>query len=323
MKVLCCAEVCLGAVCTENLSTEQSRKWRTVRTEKLESLIDKAAQNNAGYVALFGRLFGAERVSESVIDALFQAVRSDKHIRTLLFVNAEEFSRLSYRNDRPENLHLLCTQSKDGYLDDNIAVAIRQGAVELLPGRYDPIRVEPDADGAYHLSGLGDAQTVPAFEPLGFDDAQGREFGFGVIEWTDETPCSYRKVKNQSYAFETLEIKILPEDRQKDILRKINSAVNKLDRDSFLHIRLVGRSAFGLTINADALAAQLQSKVFFAEVFDSTVMDIDMDAFETDISLRSEFVRLAMQEDSLSETERNRLISCGWGALGGKEAGDA
>ena len=40
--------------------------------------------------------------------------------------------------------------------------------------------------------------------------------------------------------------------------------------------------------------------------------------FENDISLRSEFVRLALQDDSLSESERNRLISCGWNALIGK-----
>ena len=58
------------------------------------------------------------------------------------------------------------------------------------------------------------------------------------------------------------------------------------------------------------------------EVFDNTVMDIDTDAFETDISLRSEFVRLAMQDESLSESERNRLISCGWSTLGGKGASD-
>ena len=128
---------------------------------------------------------------------------------------------------------------------------------------------------------------------------------------------------DQKFAFETVEVKLLPTDSEKEILRKINRAINTLDRDSFLRIRLVGRSAFGLTINADALAEQLQSKLFFAEVFDSTVMDIDTDAFETDISLRSEFVRLAMQDESLSESERNRLISCGWSALGGKGAYDA
>ena len=323
MKILCCADLCLGAVCTENLSTERSRKWRTVRMEKLEDLIDKASQNHTAYVALFGKLFGQERVTESVIDALFQAVRSDEHIQTLLFVNYEEYNRLFYRNDKPENLHLLCTQSKGGYLDDNLAVEIRQGAVELLPGRHDPIRAETDADGVVHLTGLGKARTVPSFEPLGFDDAQGKNFGFGLIEWTDKTPCSYREVENQRYAYETVEVKILPDDGRKDILRKINSAVGKLDRDSFLHIRLVGRSPFGLTINGDALSAELQSRLFFVEVFDSTVMDIDTEAFESDISLRSEFVRLAMQEDSLSETERNRLISCGWVALGGKGGQDA
>ena len=43
------------------------------------------------------------------------------------------------------------------------------------------------------------------------------------------------------------------------------------------------------------------------------------EAFENDISLRSEFVRLALQDDSLSESERNRLISCGWNALNGRE----
>lgn len=322
MKLLCCADLQLGAVCTEGLSSEQSRKWRTARAEKLENLIDKAAQNNAGYVAFFGRLFGQERVPESVIDGLFNAVRADEHIQTLVFVNVEEFNRLSYRKDIPENLHLLCTQSHDGYLDDNLAVAIRQGGIELLPGRHEPIRIELDSDGRYLADGMGTKAIIPAFEPVGYEDAQGKSFGFGLIEWTENTSPVYREIKDQKYDYQTAEIKLLPEDGQKEILQKINRAVAKLDRDSFLRIRLFGRSAFGLTINADALASQLQSRLFFVEVFDSTVMEVDTEAFDTDISLRSEFVRLAMQDESLSEIERNRLISCGWTALGGKGANE-
>ena len=71
--------------------------------------------------------------------------------------------------------------------------------------------------------------------------------------------------------------------------------------------------------NGNALEEQLQNRIFFVEVYDNTIMDIDEEAFENDISLRSEFVRLALQDDSLSEAERNRLISCGWNALNGKE----
>ncbi len=320
MKMLCCADLCLGAVCTENLSAGLSARWRAARAEKLEVLFDKAAQNNAGYIALFGKLFGQERVPESAIDGLFQAVRSDEHIHTLLFVDAKEFGRLSYRNDVPENLHLLCTQSREGYLDDNLAAALRQGKPELLLARHDPLTVEADADGTYRIDGLGEAMTVPSFEPLGFEDAQGKRFGFCLIEWTEETPAVGRTVADQRYAYETAEVRLLPGDGQKDILRKINAAVSGFGKDCFLHIRLVGRSAFGLTIDGDTLAAQLQNRLFFAEVFDSTEMDVDADAFETDISLRSEFVRLAMKEDSMSETERSRLISRGWAALGGKVA---
>ena len=86
-----------------------------------------------------------------------------------------------------------------------------------------------------------------------------------------------------------------------------------------MRVTLTGRSAFGLTMNSDVLKKQLQNRIFFVEVYDNTVMDIDEEAFETDISLRSEFVRLALQDDSLSESERNRLISCGWNALNGRE----
>ncbi len=125
-----------GAVCTENLGVKLSHKWQAARTEKLADLMDKAAQKNAAYVALFGQMFGQERVSESVIDSLFSAANEDKHIQMLAFL--------------------------------------------------------------------------------------------------------------------------------------------------------------------------------------ITIMDIDEEAFENDISLRSEFVRLALQDDSLSESERNRLISCGWNALNGK-----
>ena len=48
------------------------------------------------------------------------------------------------------------------------------------------------------------------------------------------------------------------------------------------------------------------------------LVSIDAEEFETDISLRSEFVRLALNDNTLSDAERSRLICRGWNALGGK-----
>lgn len=319
MKLLLCADVRLGAVCTENLGVKLSHKWQTARTEKLSDLIDKAAQNNADYVALFGQMFGQDRVSESVIDNLFQAMKEDKHIQVLAFLSADEYNRITYRNDIPDNLHLICTQTADSFTDDNIALRVDKGSIELQLADNDPIWIKKNPDGKFVLNGMGEDQVIPSFEPIGFEDADGSIAGYLVLEWSEEKLVSVNLAEDQKYAFHSIELKILPEDGQKDILRKINAALAKIDVDTFLRITIVGRSAFGLTLNSDALKSQLQSKIFFVEVYDNTIMDIDEESFENDISLRSEFVRLALQDDSLSESERNRLISCGWNALNGKE----
>ena len=319
MKILLCSDVRLGAVCTENLDVKLSHKWQAARTEKLADLIDQAAQNNAVYVALFGNMFGQERVSESVIDALFRAVKEDGNIQVLAFLIADEFNRIAYRNDVPENLHLICTQTADSYTDDNIALRIDKGVVELQLADNNPIFIKKELESGFVVSGLQENQTIPSFEPVGFEDAEGLVCGYGILEWADEELGQYVITKNQKYAYKAIELKILPGDGQKEILRKINAAVKDVDIDTFLRIAIVGRSAFGLTLNGDALEAQLQNRIFFVEVYDNTIMDIDEEAFENDISLRSEFVRLALQDDSLSEAERNRLISCGWNALNGKE----
>ena len=319
MKILLCSDVRLGTVCTENLDVKLSHKWQAARTEKLADLIDQAAQNNAAYVALFGNMFGQDRVSESVIDALFRAVKEDGNIQVLAFLIADEFNRIAYRNDVTENLHLICTQTADSYTDDNIALRIDKGVVELQLADNDPIFIKKEPESGFVVSGLKENQSIPSFEPVGFEDAEGLVCGYGILEWADEELGQYVITKNQKYAYKAIELKILPGDGQKEILRKINAAVKDVDIDTFLRIAIVGRSAFGLTLNGDALEAQLQNRIFFVEVYDNTIMDIDEEAFENDISLRSEFVRLALQDDSLSEAERNRLISCGWNALNGKE----
>lgn len=318
MKMLLCTDIQLGAVCTETLDINLSHKWQAARNEKFSDLIDKAARNNAGYIALFGNLFGTERVSESVIDRLFGAVKEDKQIKNLIFLNDKEYRRLSYRNDIPENLYLMSVQKDDQYSDNCLRIRTENNKVKILLNENEELTVSQTAEGEFCLSCLDEKHIIPSFEPVGFDDLNNT-YGYEILEWKDQGKFQYTITKDQKYAFQSIEIHILPEDTQNEIIKKINTAVRRIDYDTFLRITLNGRSAFGLTINADALKKHVQGHVFYAEVFDNTVMDIDEEDFENDISLRSEFVRLALQDDSLSESERNRLISAGWNALNGGE----
>ncbi len=319
MNILFCADVRLGAVCGENLDVAHSRKWQTARSEKFEELLDDAARENAAYVALFGMLFGRERVPEATIDALFNAVKAAESITVLAFLNPAEYKRISYRNDIPGNFVLIDRNACGTFTDDEVALRTDEKTVEFQFGDNDSVFVKSLESGRFVVSGITSSRVVPGFEPTGFDETLDTTYGYGILEWNDDQLGKFEYKGNASYAFRSVELKIQPDDDKKEIVRKINNAVRTFDHDTFLRLTITGRSAFGLVINSDALKNQLQKHVFYAEVYDNTVMDINEEAFETDISLRSEFVRLALQDDSLSESERNRLISFGWNALNGED----
>jgi hypothetical protein len=318
MKIIFCTDILLATLCTEKLDVELAHKWQSIRTDKFSELADKAIPEGASYIAVFGDLFGQERISEGVIDSFFKTVNDQKHISFLAFLNQAEYSRISYRNDIPDNLHMICTQISDMYTDDNVAIQIKDHQAHIQLGDNDEIIVSKTAE-KYQISGLKDGEKIiPRFEATGYDDST-EYYGYSVLEWTDSSIDVYKEIEDKKFSYQTTEIKLSPEDNQKEIVKKLIQASSKFAYETFLRINFVGRTDFGFLINIDEIESQLQSKVFFVEVYDNTVMDIDEESFENDISLRSEFVRLALQDDSLSEAERNRILSCGWNVLNGKE----
>ena len=110
MRMVLCEDIRLGALCTENLGAELSKKWREARTEKYKVLIGHSIEEKAQYIALFGNLFGRERVAETVLDELFHAVKLAEDLHVLLFLGQGEYNRVNYRSDKPKNLHLICME---------------------------------------------------------------------------------------------------------------------------------------------------------------------------------------------------------------------
>ena len=86
MRMLLCEDIRLGALCTENLGAELSKKWRDARAEKFRILIGHSIEEKAQYIALFGNIFGRARVAETVLDGLFDAVKQVEDLQVLLFL---------------------------------------------------------------------------------------------------------------------------------------------------------------------------------------------------------------------------------------------
>ena len=227
--------------------------------------------------------------------------------------------RINYRSDKPENLHMICTDISDIFDDDHLAVRILKGNVKLQLDDNDALMIRRAAEGGFTLTVLDEDHIVPSFEPIGFEDSLNKTFGYSVLEWEPEEIIDYLETEEQEFSYHSEEVELRPSNDEKKISALADLICQDCAPKSFLRITLSGTSMFGMIINASALKEQLQKQIFFADIFDNTVMDINEESFENDISLSSEFVRLAMQDEGLSETERNRIISFGWNALNGKE----
>jgi len=315
MKMLLCADALLAAMCAEDMDTGLMHKWQAARLDRLNELLSRAAQSGAAYVTLYGSLFGAGMVPERAIDRLFDAVLSENALTVIAVTGKEELKRVSYRRDIPENLIFVDSESGDSVRAGEITVSVKDGAVVLELSANDSLQMYTAPDGRRVI----EEQPIPGFEPLGFEDALKGEFGCGVLEWTEEGLAGYSVLPGSAYAYKALEVCVNPGESGDEITEKICAAATDCGKNAFLRVTLTGVTSFGLIPDTDAIRQSLEQTVFCAAVYDNTSMDIDGKSLAADISLRSEFVRLALKDDSLSETERSRLISCGWNALSGKE----
>ena len=319
MKMLFCSDVRLGAACTENMGVAYSRKWQAARTEWFRDLYDKAVREHASYVALFGHMFGQERVSEALIDVLFQTVGNEASIQTLAILEQQEYARISYRKDIPSNLHILCAEQNANYTDDHVALRIVDKETEIQLDECESFKIQHTPLDTWRLVGIKKGKYLFSFEPTGFEDAEANKYGYTVVEWQADTITAYQEIREQKYQYETATLKIEPTDDKKEIIRKTTVLIRNLKPETIMRVEIRGRAAFALSIPISEIREKLESRVLFARVVDDTIMDVNEAEFENDISLRSEFVRLALRDESLSETERNRLIRYGWNALCGKE----
>lgn len=318
MKMLLTDHARIGSYCSEQLSVAQSHAWHQARLKRIRELAELAVKLDAGYLALTGKLLGNTRISESLIDSVFSLAAGKPNLHFMFFLTDSEFRRLSYRKDYPDNLHLIRLRSKDDYIDEQIALRISDDTIELQLGDHPSVLVHCRKMGDSVIEVNEKVFSIPCFEPLGFDNAARQGFGILSLEWDDNTIPIIRQIPMQHYAFREAKLELSPAETQREILQKLRQSAAKLERNTFLRLTICGRTAFGITMDAAAMKQELEKQVFFAQVFDTTEMDIDAESFETDISLSSEFVRLALSDDTLSDAERSRLICRGWNALGGK-----
>ena len=277
----------IGAIADFYMPEMKDRQWQKERMEAFEEACDLAVQKGAELVLLAGSVFAEEYIPDAVIAQVLEVIRGRKAV----FVwNPDRVGReyLKHRADIPSNFFVLNSGGNGSFL-------WKDAQVGVWPGR------ERGDDHANLLLAAGASafvregqnfrrEAVGKLENTGFDDPE--DSGFVLFGLEDDYIAVYRKCAAATASF---------------------------TKHDFVRIVLKGRVDVEAFVRANTLRENLEARFFYLEVFNDCRLELDEEAYANDISLKSEMIRMVLGDDSLSESEKSRIIQCGWNALRGKE----
>ena len=160
-----------------------------------------------------------------------------------------------------------------------------------------------------HKFGTVRASYSGVLEPRGFDEQEAT--GFVVIDTDTDKLCFVRQAVRSMV---TKKIDVTNVATDVALQRAIADAIADVSLRNYLNVIFCGEAQADLHI--DTVAKQLLEDRFFAlRVKDETTTKLDLSALTEEVSLRGEFVKLAMEieDDKL----RDEVVKLGLTALGG------
>ena len=300
-----------------------------------------------------GDLFDTERVSPSVIENLLGIIASfpeitffylyGNHERKIIEENAEQI---------PENLKLF-GEDWTGYKLGKINIF---GRGETDAGMFRSLTLNPEEKNIILLHGelrdrsdkngiigerelselacdyvaLGHYHTYSAKkigeraiavypgtpEGRGFDEAGDK--GYVILEISDDA-LTHRFVKSAKRALRIAEIDVSGLERTIDIEDRVLKEISTVSRDDMLRVLLIGTHEPGQKIDTDAIKAYFENRFYYFEIKDKTRTRISMNDYKNDKSLKGEFIRGVLADDTLSDEEKERVIDMGLAVLMNEE----
>lgn len=337
MRIAHIHEPLIGVIADVYMSAAQDNTWQKARISAFQNACESAVEQKADCILLSGRLFGEVYVTNDVISEVLKIIRQTS-CTVVWKPDAAGLRYLEHNDDCPENLMLL-TKQQMGYRIGNVSImsfsAIDNAASECnilvtdaegmmsdealrLLAKSAPKLMYIVSDEAFYTR---DGKTfapgkAAKVEPAGFEDAGAS--GYYMLDFAKGKMTGKEFVETRVYRFKTIGIPVESEDDQKSVLHKCMKATAGLTDHDFVRLVLTGAVDVETFISTDEIRDTLKNRFFYLEVFNECELKLDEDTYATDISLKSEFIRIVMADDTLSENEKSRIIQCGWNALRGK-----
>lgn len=196
----------------------------------------------------------------------------------------------------------------------NLSLLMNKGIDYLALGHIHTYRCDKlDQRGVYCYPGC--------LEPRGFDECG--EHGFVLLDIDEDAgtisnsfvPFCKRKLYE-------IEVDISGCNKTPEIAEQISRSISYSEATALDMVKLVltGEVDVECEKDIDVLVSRFESDFYFLKIYDETRLAVDYNEFRHDESLKGEFVRTVMGDDSLDEDTKAKVIRCGIMALAGEES---
>ncbi len=145
-------------------------------------------------------------------------------------------------------------------------------------------------------------------EGRGFDEIG--DCGFVMAE-ADGKGVSHRFIKSAARTLHIKEIDVTDTDSDVALLYKLEDCLKGIPKSDLVRILLVGSRRLGRGFDTEAALLSLGKFHYYVEIKDSTRVKISPEEFKNDISLKGEFIRSVLEDSTLTDEEKERVIMLG------------
>jgi DNA repair exonuclease SbcCD nuclease subunit len=352
MKIIHTSDIHLASPLSTRLpSSKVSERVREL-TATLADMCYEGLRIGASAMIIAGDLFDSERITKKQLDsALAIFARAENMTFFYLPGNHERDLLINSSIELPENLMIFGKEwtyfkngtvtvagrsetSKDMFdtlvLDGSKKnIVVLHGELRDRSAEGGVIGIKDASDKGIDYLALGHYHTYSAHqidhrgiavysgapEGRGFDEVG--ELGFSQVDIGD--CCTTHKFI--PFAKRTLHIRdvdISGTLSTHEIEVRIDSQIADISEKDLVRVNFIGARELELRCDTVLIAGKYKERFYHFEIKDSSKLRTHTEDYIYDKSLRGEFIRLCLADESLSDEEKEKIIHCGLSALAGE-----
>ena len=353
MKIIHTSDLHLDSPLTTRLASDKVRERKRELLGTMKKIITEAREMGAAGIIIAGDLFDNDKISRASAENVLSLIASAPDI-LFFYLHGNHEKRVLHESGfpLPENLKLFgdgwtymklgdvniigrCTTEKDMFSD--LIVLPTEKNIVVLHGE---LREHSDMGGVIGTKELADLpidylalghyhsysaqvvghKTLAVYpgtpEGRGFDEAGDK--GYVVIN-TDKYGIYHEFQNSAKRALRIVRVDVGNITRFSELQYAVENAVDGISQKDLVRIVFHGQRELDLRIDTDAISALFSSKFYYFEVKDTSRVKFSAEDFKNDKSLKGEFIRGVISDTSLTDEQKDDIISLGLSALMGEE----